>query len=137
MFSVARMTSRGTRILVSKLSTSKLSSRRGPVLFVPPMVENELAVLEADKIKAVARNWTPSPKEGALFVAPTAKPPSAVVPRAEVLIYHMCQTVATLLSCQRYRTVLTLQIYFLIYAEKDNFYAGERTSSYHNNKYVF
>lgn len=78
------------RILVSKMSTSKVSSRRGPVLYVPPIGEDELAVLEVDKAKAVARKWTPAAKEGVLVVEPIPKLPVAIVPRAEVLISHQC-----------------------------------------------
>lgn len=71
------------------MSTSKISSRRGPVLFVPPIVENVLAVLEVDKVKAVSRKWTPTPKEGSLAVEP---PVEEIVPRAEVLINHSSKT---------------------------------------------
>jgi hypothetical protein len=77
------------RILVSKMSTYKELSRRGPVLFVPSIIENELAALEVDKVKAVARKWTPTAKEGVLVVEPIPKLPVAIVPRAEVLISHL------------------------------------------------
>ena len=59
-------------------------------MFVPPIGENELAVLEVDKVKAVARKWTPAAKEGDLVVEPIPKLPIAIVPRAEVLISHLC-----------------------------------------------
>lgn len=83
------MKSRGTRILISRMSTSKISSRRGPVLFVPPIVENVLAVLEVNKVKTVSRKWTPTPKEGSLAVEPLL---DEIVPRDEVLINHLSKT---------------------------------------------
>ena len=89
MLSTVRIKSRGTRILISRMSTSKISSRRGPVLFVPPIVENVLAVLEVDIVKAVSRKWTPTPKEGSLAVEPLLE---EIVPRAEVLINHLSKT---------------------------------------------
>jgi hypothetical protein len=90
MSPVVRIMSRGMRILVSKMSTYKELSRRGPVLFVPSIIGKELTVLEADKVKAVARKWTPTAKEGVIVVEPIPKLPAAIVPRAEVLISHLC-----------------------------------------------
>ena len=92
MLSSVRMKSRGTQILISRMSTTKISSRRGPVLFVPPVVENVLAVLEVDKVKAVSRKWIPTPKEGSLAVEPIIDEIVPVVPRDEVLINHLSKT---------------------------------------------